>query len=354
VPETLIGPIPARDAPGAIRGAAVGSVAAALPETVVTNVPIAERLGVDERWIVERTGVAERRVARPDERLSDLAATAGRRALERAGLDPADLDMVLVGTTSQDELMPNAAPLVAAALGAERAAAVDIGAACTAFIASLALAAAHIEARRADTVLVIGADLLTRFVDPDDKRTAALFGDGAGAVVMTPAGFGRVGPALLHGDGIAPDLFYASRSEGRIRMQGHETFKHAVARLSEVTVEALAAAGLGLADVDLFVYHQANRRILRAVSEQLGLPGERVVDCIDRYGNTSAASIPIALREAEVDGRLPHGARVLLAAFGAGFTWGGVALEWGHERSASGTLPARPWSGWDGGECRAA
>ena len=330
MPETLTAPAAAHVARAATRGASVGFAALAVPETIVSNAPIAARLGVEERWIVERTGILERHVARPGERLSDLAAAAGRLTVERAGMDAAELDLLLVATTTQDELTPNAAPLVAAALGATRAGAIDVGAACTAFVAGLGLGAGQIEAGRADSVLLIGADVLTRYVDPDDKRTAALFGDGAGAVLMTAAEEGRTGPVVLHADGTMPDLIRAPYPEPTIRMRGHETFKHAVARIAEVTVEAMSAAGVEADEIDLFVYHQANRRITRAVGERLALPAERVVDCIDRYGNTSAASIPIALAEAEADGRLTPGARILVAGFGAGLTWGGTVLEWDH------------------------
>jgi len=331
MPETLTAPAAAHVVRAATRGASVGFAALAVPETIVSNAPIAARLGVEERWIVERTGILERHVARPEERLSDLAAAAGRLTLERAGMDAAELDLLLVATTTQDELTPNAAPLVAAALGATRAGAIDVGAACTAFVAGLGLGAGQIEAGRADSVLLIGADVLTRYVDPDDKRTAALFGDGAGAVLMTAAEEGRTGPVVLHADGTMPDLIRAPYPEPTIRMRGHETFKHAVARIAEVTVEAMSAAGVEADEIDLFVYHQANRRITRAVGERLALPAERVVDCIDRYGNTSAASIPIALAEAEAGGRLVPGARVLVAGFGAGLTWGATVLEWGLE-----------------------
>ena len=330
MPETLAATDDVHVVRPATRGAAVGSAALAVPATVVPNGPIAARLGVEERWIVERTGILERHVARPGERLSDLAAAAGRLTVERAGMDAAELDLLLVATTTQDELTPNAAPLVAAALGATRAGAIDVGAACTAFVAGLGLGAGQIEAGRADSVLLIGADVLTRYVDPDDKRTAALFGDGAGAVLMTAAEEGRTGPVVLHADGTMPDLIRAPYPEPTIRMRGHETFKHAVARIAEVTVEAMSAAGVEADEIDLFVYHQANRRITRAVGERLALPAERVVDCIDRYGNTSAASIPIALAEAEADGRLTPGARILVAGFGAGLTWGGTVLEWDH------------------------
>jgi 3-oxoacyl-[acyl-carrier-protein] synthase-3 len=177
---------------------------------------------------------------------------------------------------------------------------------------------------------VVGADALVRYLDPDDKRTAALFGDGAGAVVVAAVRPpGRISNPILRADGTQAELIYATHDERKIRMEGQETFRNAVHRLSEVTGQALALAETGIDDVDLFVYHQANRRILSAVGERLGLPEERVVDCIERYGNTSAASIPLALAEAETAGTLVEGSRLLLAAFGAGFTWGGVVVDWG-------------------------
>jgi 3-oxoacyl-[acyl-carrier-protein] synthase-3 len=313
-----------------VAGAAVGAVGGAVPERVIENAPIAERLGVDDRWIVSRTGIRQRHALRKGERLSRLAAQAGQAALDRAELDPAELDLLLVATTSKDELTPDAAPLVAAELGARAAGAIDVGAACTGFISALALARGQIEAGSVERVLVVGADALVRYLDPDDKRTAALFGDGAGAVVVTaiePPG--RISTPLLRADGTQAELIYATHDERKIRMQGQDTFRSAVQRLSEVTEQALRLADMELEDVDLFVYHQANQRILSAVGERLGLPEQRVVDCIERYGNTSAASIPLALAEAEADGTLVDGSRVLLAAFGAGFTWGGVVVDWG-------------------------
>ncbi len=314
----------------AVAGAALGSVGIAVPERVIENAPIAERLGVDDDWIVRRTGIRRRHSLRPGERLTDLAATAGAAALERAHIDPADLDLVLVGTTTNDRLTPDAAPLVAAQLGARGAGAMDVGAACTAFVAAVALARGQIEAGMAERVLAIGADALVQHLDPDDKRTAALFGDGAGAVVMTATDPpGRLSTPVLRSDGSQADLIFATREQGKIRMAGQETFQNAVARLSEVTEEALALAGTAISEVELFVYHQANSRILRAVGERMGLPPERTVDCIAGYGNTSAASIPIALHEAEAEGTLVEGQRVLLAAFGAGFTWGAVVADWG-------------------------
>jgi 3-oxoacyl-[acyl-carrier-protein] synthase-3 len=309
----------------------MGAVGMAVPPTVVSNAPIAERLGVDDRWIVERTGISERRVLGAGETLTELATEAARRALAVGDLDPSQLDLVLAATASADHFMPNTAPLVAAALGADHAGAMDVGAACTGFLYAVATATAQIESGRARQVLVIGADRLSGWLDPDDRRTAALFGDGAGAVLMTATdGPSRVGPTVLRADGARAESIMAHRDDSILRMEGHDTFKHAVLRLTEVTVQATAAAGLGLEDVDLFVYHQANRRILRSVGQRLGLDPERVVDCVERYGNTSAASIPIALAEASADGRLREGARVLLAAFGSGFTWGGVMVEWGR------------------------
>jgi 3-oxoacyl-[acyl-carrier-protein] synthase-3 len=300
-----------------------------VPAGVMANEPIAARLGVTDSWIRDRTGVRERRIARDGEGLTALAAQAGARALARADLDAGDLDLVLVATVTQDELMPNAAPLVAGELGAARAGALDVGSACAGFLPALALAVGQIEAGRAANALVIGADLMSRITDPDDRSTAALFGDGAGAVVLTatPAP-GRIGPIVLGADASQAGLVVARRDEGVMRMEGHDTFKHAVARLVEVTGEALALAGLELVDVDLFVYHQANGRIIDAVGQRLGLAPERVARCVDRFANTSAGSIPIALAVAEEEGRLRQGERVLLASFGAGLTWGGALVEW--------------------------
>jgi 3-oxoacyl-[acyl-carrier-protein] synthase-3 len=243
-------------------------------------------------------------------------------------MEPGELDLVLVATVSADELTPNAAPLVAASLGATCAGAVDVGAACTGFLSALSLGAACIESGRAEHVLVIGADALSRFTDPEDRRTAALFGDGAGAVVLGAGHGGGLGPVLLRQDGSNAQVIVAPRSTGLIEMDGLATFRHAVNRLVEVTGEVTQAAGISLEDVDLFVYHQANARITRAVGARLGLDSSRVIDCIAEQGNTSAATLPLALAHAEANGRLHPGMTVLLAAFGAGLTWGGGVLEW--------------------------
>lgn len=312
------------------RGAAIASVGTSLPPHVVTNHPIAERIGVAEDWIVKRTGISSRHIAAPDERLADLAADAGRIALDAAGVLAAELDLVLLATSTSDELLPNAAPLVADALGAVRAGAIDVGAACTGFLSALELGAGQIEAGRAEAVLVLGADLMSRILDPDCRQTAALFGDGAGATVLTATdGEGGIGPMVLGADGgIGGQLIVVDREEALIRMQGQETFRHAVVRMTQATHEVLALAELEPEDIDLFIYHQANSRILRAVAEQLELPAERVIDCIATQGNTSAATLPLALASAQETGRLRPGDRVLLCAFGAGFTWGAGVLEW--------------------------
>ena len=319
----------------AVAGAAIGAIGMAVPEQVIENAAVAERLGVEESWIVTRTGILRRHALTSDERLSDLAAQAGSAALESAQLEAEDLDLVLVATTSKDEITPDAAPLVANKLGAHRAGAVDIGAACTGFVSAVAVARGQIESGAAERVLVIGADALHRYLDHDDRRTAALFGDGAGAVVMTATEPpGRVSMPVLGADGAQADLTYATRDEAKIRMKGHETFQNAVRRLDEVTKQVLELAETDIDGIDFYVYHQANRRILKAVGEKLDLPSDRVVDAIENYGNTSAATIPIALAEAAADGRLVDGSRVLMAGFGAGFTWGAVIVDWGLDGAA--------------------
>ena len=311
-------------------GAAMASVGISVPETVVPNAEIAPRIGVTDEWIVRRTGIRTRRVAAPQERLADHATSAAADALKRAGVAPKQVDLVLVATTTPDEVMPNAAPQVAHELGAVRAAAFDIGAACTGFLSALAVGAAQIEAGRSQCVLVIGADFMSRITDPEDRSTAAVFADGAGAVVLkATAQDSRIGPIVLGSDGAGADHIMVPRPEGVIRMRGHETFREAVAWLSLATVQAVRAAGARLEDIDLFVYHQANGRILSAVGERLSLPVDRVVDCISEYGNTSAATLPLALEHAEREGRLQTGHRVLLGAFGAGFTWGATVVQWG-------------------------
>jgi 3-oxoacyl-[acyl-carrier-protein] synthase-3 len=312
-----------------LRTAALASVAMAVPDRVVSNATVAEGAGVTEQWIVHRTGVHERRYVAEGERLQHLATSAGRDALAEAGVDPRELDLVLVATLAADELTPNAAPLVAHDLGAVNAGAMDVGAACTGFLSALQLACAQVEGGRAENVLVIGADVLSRYIDPADRGTAALFADGAGAALVTPAtNGGRIGEIVLRCDGTGAGSITAGDRERIIHMQGHDTFKAAVHRMSEASIEAVQGAGLHLSDIDLFVYHQANARILAALGDRLGLDEAKVVNSINRYGNTSSATLPIALADARERGLLEPGMRVLLAAFGAGFTWGAGVIEW--------------------------
>ncbi|MBV8944223.1 MAG: ketoacyl-ACP synthase III [Solirubrobacterales bacterium] len=254
-------------------GAAIAGVAVALPERLVSNEQIAARLGVDPHWIAKRTGTRERPWASDDQRLTHLAAAASRSALVQAGVDPAELDLVIVATSTADEIAPNAAPLVAGLIGAERAGALDVGAACTGWLAALAMACGQIESGRARYALVVGADILSRFLDVSDRDTAPLFADGAGAAVLaaTEAASGRVGPIVLHADHSGSHLIRLDRG-GHIRMEGQESFRAAVASMAAVTTEALEACHCGLEDIDLFVYHQANSRIIRAVGQRLELP----------------------------------------------------------------------------------
>jgi 3-oxoacyl-[acyl-carrier-protein] synthase-3 len=308
-------------------GPGIAAVAAALPKRVVENAELAGPLGVDSGWISSRTGIHRRRRV-GSETLVDLAADAGIRALTLAELDPAELDLVLVATFTPDQLQPHAAPLVASRLGADSAGAIDVGAACTGFLSALSLATAQLESGRARAALVVGAEVLSRVTDYDDRRTAGLFGDGAGAAVLRPGGPGLIGPIALRSDGGRAELIQASNEERLIRMDGRATFRAAVDAMSAVTRQVVSDAGLALEEIDLFVYHQANSRIISAVGERLDLPADRVIDCLAEYGNTSAASIPIALAQAADQGLLRHGSRVLLSAFGAGLTWGAGIVEW--------------------------
>jgi len=310
-------------------GAEMVGVGTALPARIVPNSELDERLGIDAEWIVKRTGIEERRSAQPGERLFEFAAAAGAEALAEAGVAAADVDLIVLATTSNEDLMPAAAPRVAAVLGAADAACYDVNSACTGFLSAVSVACGQIESGRAVNVLVIGADLMMPLTDPDDRATAAVFADGAGAVLMRGTLESRVGPIVLRSDGEKADLIRIDRNELVIRMQGHETFRYAVDLMAESTIEAVALAGLKLDDIDLFVYHQANARILRAVGERLSLVPDRVINSIAKLGNTSAATIPLALAEAKRTGHLRQGARVLLGAFGAGVSWGATVIEWG-------------------------
>jgi 3-oxoacyl-[acyl-carrier-protein] synthase-3 len=332
--ETATHPLATDGGRPLLRVAQITGLGHHAPERVVPNAPIAERTGVDDEWIVRRTGIHSRRWATDDETLADMAVTAGARALEDAGLEAADIDLLLVATMSADQICPNAAPVVANTLGAHAAGAIDVGAACTGWLAGLRLAAGQVESGRAERVLLIGADRLSGLTDPDDRATASLFGDGAGAVVLTAGdersalGSGGVGPIVLEADGSLGDRITADWDTRYLRMDGHSTYQVAVKRLTESTLAACERAGFALDDIDLFVYHQANGRIIRAVGQRLELPEEKVADYVAGMANTSAASIPLALGLLREEGRLRSGHRVLVAAIGGGFTWGAGVVEW--------------------------
>ena len=296
--------------PAPPRTATIQGLGHYLPSEIVPNSEFESRIGVDDHWIVKRTGIHSRRRAAANEGTTDMAVFAARRALQDAGVQAADLDYVIVATMSADEITPNTAPRVAHAIGAEGAGAFDIGAACTGFLAGLQLAAGMIEVGRAERILLIGAEKLTRITDFNDKKTGMLFGDGAGAVVLGPSDCDAgIGPIDLTADGGLGDTIVATPEDPFIRMDGISTFRIAVKNLCESTVFAVAAAGLELDDIDLFVYHQANSRIIKAVGERLELDSAKVADYIAQLGNTTAASIPLTLRLSREDGRLRPGTR---------------------------------------------
>jgi 3-oxoacyl-[acyl-carrier-protein] synthase III len=310
-------------------GAEVAGWGTALPTAELGNEELAARLGVSAQWILERTGIRSRRVVGEGETTSTLATAAGRRALEQAEADPRDVDVVIVATCTPDYKMPAAAALVQHALGATNAWAFDLNAACSGFLFALAQADALVEARSARRVLVCGADVLTTVSDYTDPRSSVIFGDGAGAaLVQATEGANRLGPFQLGTDGARPQLLWIPPATGRIRMEGREVYRRAVEGMTRSVRSLLAEARMSVGDVDLLVAHQANARILEAVAKRLGLPPERLALNIARLGNTSAASIPIAVSEAYEEGLLRDGDCVVLTAFGAGFTWGTGLLRW--------------------------
>jgi len=326
-----------------VRKARVIGTGSYVPEKILNNFDLEKFLDTNDEWIVTRTGIRERRIAAEGENTSDLATRAAQRALEMAGVKGEEVDLIVVGTITGDFPWPATACLVQNNLGARGAAAFDVSAACSGFVYALDAAVRRIESGASRTAVVIGAEILSRVVDWEDRNTCILFGDGAGAVVLQAhEGDNGVLSTHLHADGSFWELLYqpgfGSRhpaSEAGIRdrlpflkMQGNEVFKVAVRSLSEVAQEALDANGLTAADLALFIPHQANRRILEATAKRLGVSDEQVYINVDRFGNTSGASIPIALDEANRAGRIKPGDLVLLDAFGGGFTWASALLRW--------------------------
>ncbi|MBL8074300.1 MAG: ketoacyl-ACP synthase III [Nitrospira sp.] len=312
------------------------------PAKVLTNADLEQMVATSDEWIRERTGIRERRLAATGEACSDLAVQAGKRALVSAGLAAAELDMILVATCTGDYPLPATACLVQHQLGATKAAACDLSAACCGFVYALSVADAYVKSGMRH-VLVIGAEVMSAITDWTDRNTCVLFGDGAGAVVVSASNGERgILSTQLRSDGTLCELIMVPGGGSRtplsekvveerlqyIKMKGNETFKVAVRTLEEIARTTLSVNNLRVEDLDLYVPHQANIRILKAVIERLGLPMEKVLLNVDRYGNTSAASIPIALDEAVREGRVKNGSLVMLGAFGAGLTWASAVIRW--------------------------
>ena len=328
---------------GAPRRAHITGWGRYAPSQVLTNADLERIVDTSDEWIRSRTGIRERRVAAAHETTASMAAVASLRALAVAGLEPDDIDLILLGTLTPDYWMPSTAALVKEAIGNTRAVAMDVMAACSGFVYAYASAHAHITSGMARHVLVIGAETLTRFLDYTDRNTCILFGDGAGAVVLSASDQpgGGMGIELTTepsgaymiwlpagGAKAPPGIETVNRGEHFIRMEGRETYRFATRTLATTALAAVEQAGLKPSDIDLFIPHQANIRIIDAVAKGLGLPMEKMFVNVDRYGNTSAASIPIALAEAVDSGRVKVGDHVVMVAFGAGFTSGAIALQW--------------------------
>ena len=323
-----------------VRRSVVAGTGAYLPEKIVTNADLAQIVDTSDEWILERTGIAERRMVAEGETTSDLAVKAAERAMAAAGVSADDIDLIVLATTTPDYTFPATATQVQQRLGMTRGAAFDVQAVCSGFIYALNVADNFIKVGQANTVLVIGAETMSRLLDWTDRTTCVLFGDGAGAVVLT-AGEGDgtsadrgVLSSHLYSDGRLRELLYVdggpstTQSTGHLRMQGKEVFKHAVTNIAGAITAALEANNLKPEDVAWFVPHQANKRILDATARKIGLKPESVVMTVAKHGNTSAASIPLALHEAVADGRVKPGDLVLLEAMGGGFTWGSSLIRW--------------------------
>ena len=311
-----------------------------LPANIVTNDDLARRMDTSDEWIRERTGIRQRHIAVEGEKTSDLALGAARAALTDAGIDAGELDMIIVATTTPDESFPATATVVQARLGMHRGAAFDLQAVCSGFIYGLSVADSLIRTGAARTILLIGAETMSRLLDWSDRTTCVLFGDGAGAVVLQAhAGKGDnsdqgVLNTRLFSDGRLHDMLYAdggvssTQTAGKLRMQGKEVFKHAVTNISGAVTASAEAAGIAIADIDWFVPHQANQRILDGIARKLAIDPAKVVSTVALHGNTSAASVPLALVAAVQDGRIKRGDLVLLEAMGGGFTWGAGLIRW--------------------------
>ncbi|GJM09962.1 MAG: 3-oxoacyl-[acyl-carrier-protein] synthase 3 [Lysobacteraceae bacterium] len=310
-----------------------------LPEKVLTNADLEKIVDTSDEWITDRTGIRERRVAAEGQTTGDLAEQAARAAIKAAGIKAKDLDMVVVGTTTPDIVFPSTACLLQSRLGCTGTAAMDVNAACSGFIYALSVADKFIRCGDARRVLVVGAETLTRMIDWSDRGTCVLFGDGAGAVVLEASEEAGILSTHIHANGDYSDLlqtevgvsrgFKAEEGGGvRVLMKGNEVFKVAVRTLGRIVDETLEANGLKKSDIDWLIPHQANMRIISATAKKLEMPMDRVIVTVDRHGNTSAASVPLALDEAVRSGRVKRGEMLLLEAFGGGFTWGSALLRY--------------------------
>ncbi len=326
-----------------LNRARITGTGSCLPDKILTNKDLEKIIDTNDEWIVSRTGIRERRIAADGEFTSDLATKAARNALDMAGVQPSEIDLIILGTISADYPWPSTACIVQQNLGAKNAAAYDLSAACSGFVYALSMATAQIESGQIKKALVIGAETLSRIIDWEDRNTCVLFGDAAGAVVLeAQPGDQGILSTHLHSDGSYFNLLYQPGFGTRhmptpeamqdrnyfLKMQGNEVFKVAVRMLTEVAQEAVAHNGMTMTDVDLFIPHQANIRILEATAKRLGLPEDKVYINVDRFGNTSAATIPVALDEANRAGRIKPNDILLFDAFGGGFTWGSALVRW--------------------------
>jgi 3-oxoacyl-[acyl-carrier-protein] synthase III len=318
----------------------VRGIGSYLPAKILTNADLAAMVDTSDEWIVQRTGIRQRHIAAEGELTSDMATVAARKALESAGMEASEIDLILVATSTPDNTFPASAVTVQNGLGIHSGAAFDLQAVCSGFVYAVATADAMLKAGQGRRALVIGAETFSRILDWSDRTTCVLFGDGAGAVVLeAQEGAGAISDrgvltAHLRSDGQHKEKLYvdggpsATGTVGHVRMEGREVFKHAVGMISDVINAAFAATGTTADDIDWFVPHQANQRIIDASAKKLGIADSKVVSTVDRHGNTSAASIPLALDVAVKDGRIKLGDLVMLEAMGGGFTWGSVLLRW--------------------------
>jgi 3-oxoacyl-[acyl-carrier-protein] synthase III len=324
----------------AVLRSIIRGVGAHLPKRIVTNDELAKTLDTSDAWIQERTGIRQRHIADDSEKTSDLGAAAAKQALIRAGIDPVEIDLVICATATPDRTFPATAVKIQSMLGVTKGAAFDVQAVCSGFIYALTIADNFIKAGQSHRALVIGAETFSRILDWEDRGTCVLFGDGAGAVVLeahqqhgTRDDRGIIS-TLIRSDGRYEDLLYvdggpgSTKTTGHLRMNGREVFRHAVQKISGVIEETLVETGYAADEIDLFIPHQANKRILDGIAKKLNVAPEKIIMTLDRHGNTSAASIPLALNHAFEEHRIKDGSLILMEAMGGGFTWGAVLARW--------------------------